>query len=111
MRNVSRLLLLLVVLSVVSYTSAAQGVRPPAQAAQQEKAFQGILVKVEGDAKTLTVRGPDNKDMVFHYTDKTQVIGSENVQGLAGKSGTKLNITYTVERGANNAMRIEMLRE
>jgi hypothetical protein len=109
MRNVSRLLLLLVVLSVVSLTFA-QGVRPPAQAAQQEK-FQGILVKVDSDAKTLTARGADNKDMVFHYTDKTEVIGSENVQGLAGKSGTKVNITYTAERGANTAMRIEMLRE
>jgi hypothetical protein len=104
MRNVSRLLLLLVVLTVVSYTSAAQ-------TAQQEKAFQGTLVRVDSDAKTLTARGADNKDMVFHYTDKTEVIGSENVQGLAGKSGTKLNITYTVERGANTAMRIEMLRE
>ena len=111
MRNVSRLLLLLVVLAVVSHTSSAQPVGPQAQAAQQEKAFQGILVKVDSDAKTLTARGADNKDMVFHYTDKTEVIGSENVQGLAGKSGTKLNITYTVERGANNAMRIEMLRE
>jgi hypothetical protein len=111
MRNVSRLLLLLVVLAVVSHMSAAQIVLSQAPAAQQEKAFQGILVKVDSDAKTLSVRGADNKDMVFHYTDKTQVVGSENVQGLAGKSGTKLNITYTVERGANNAMRIEMLRE
>jgi len=110
MRNVSRLLLLLVVVAVVSQTFVAQGVRPPAQAAQQQ-AFQGILVKVDSDAKTLTARGADNKDMVFHYTDKTEVIGSENVQGLAGKSGTKLNITYSVEKGANTAMKIEMLRE
>ena len=111
MRNVCRLLVLLVVLAVASHLSAAQIVPSQAPAAQQEKAFQGILVKVDNDAKTLSVRGADNKDMVFHYTDKTQVVGSENVQGLAGKSGTKLNITYTVERGNNNAMRIEMLRE
>jgi hypothetical protein len=111
MRNVCRLLLLLLVLAAVSYTSVAQTVPSQAPAAQQEKAFQGILVKVDSDAKTLTARGADNKDMVFHYTDKTEVIGSENVQGLAGKSGTKLNITYAVERGANTAMRIEMLRE
>jgi hypothetical protein len=110
MRNVSRLLLLLVVLAVATQTFVAQGVRPPAQSAQQQ-AFQGILVKVDSDAKTLTARGADNKDMVFHYTDKTEVIGSENVQGLAGKSGTKLNITYSVERGTNTAMKIEMLRE
>jgi hypothetical protein len=48
---------------------------------------------------------------VFHYTDKTEVVGSENtVQGLAAKSGTNLNITYSVERGTNNATRIEMLK-
>ena len=111
MRNVYRLLLLSIVFAFASYTFAARMPAPQAPAAQQEKAFQGILVKVDSDAKTLSVRGADNKDMVFHYTDKTQVVGSENVQGLAGKSGTKLNITYSVERGTNTAMKIEMLRE
>jgi hypothetical protein len=111
MRNVSRLLVVLVVLTLASYTFAAQTGAPKAPTAQQEKAFQGTLVKVDGDVKTLTAKDANNKEMVFHYTDKTEVVGSENtVQGLAGKSGTQLNITYSVERGANNATRIEMLR-
>ena len=105
MRNVSRLLLLLGVFAFASLTFA-QNAAP--KAAQQEKAFQGTLVKVDADAKTMTVKGADNKDMVFLYTEKTQVVGSENVQGLAGKPGSKLNISYPVERGNNVATKIEM---
>lgn len=106
MRNVSRLLLLLGVFAIASYTFA-QNAAP--KAAQQEKAFQGTLVKVDADAKTLTAKDAKNQEMVFHYTDKTEVVGSENsIQGLAGKPGTQLNITYSVERGNNTATRIEM---
>jgi hypothetical protein len=111
MRNVCRLLLVSFVLAFTSYTFAAQGPAPKAPAAQQEKAFQGTLVKIDSDAKTLTAKDASNKETVFHYTDKTEVVGAENtVQGLAAKSGTKLNITYNVEKGANNATRIEMLK-
>jgi hypothetical protein len=106
MRNVSRLLLLLGVFAIASYTFA-QNAAP--KAAQQEKAFQGTLVKVDADAKTLTAKDAKNQEMVFHYTEKTEVVGSENsIQGLAGKPGTQLNITYSVDRGANTATRIEM---
>jgi hypothetical protein len=110
MRNVYRLLLVLAALAFTSYTLAAQ-ITVPKAPAQQEKVFQGTLVKVDSNAKTITAKDAENKEMVFHYTDKTEVAGSEKtVQGLAAQSGTKLNITYNVERGANNAMRIELLR-
>jgi hypothetical protein len=101
----------LVVFAFTSYVFAAQNAAPKAPADQQEKAFQGTLVKVDSDAKTLTAKDANNKDMVFHYTDKTAVVGSENtVQGLAGKAGTQVNISYSVEKGANNATRIEITR-
>src|SRR6476646_9720924 len=104
MRNVCRLLLVVFVLVFASYTFAGQVAAPKAPAAQQDKAFQGTLVKVDTDAKTLTAKDANNKEMVFHYTEKTEVIGSEDsIQGLAAKSGTKLNITYSVERGSNSA--------
>ena len=109
MRTISKLLLVLFVLTLGSYTFAAQTAPTPAPA-QLDKAFQGTLVKVDSDAKTLTAKDADNKEMTFHYTDKTEIVGSEKtVQGLAGKSGAKLNIIYKVEKGANNATRIEML--
>jgi hypothetical protein len=106
MRNVSRLLLGLVVFALASYAFAGQAEKQAP--AQQEKAFQGTLVKVDADAKSLTAKGADNKDMVFLYTEKTQVVGSENIQGLAGKPGAKLSISYTVDKGNNIATRIQM---
>jgi hypothetical protein len=110
MRNISRLLLVFAVLALTTYTFAGQiTTPPPAQTAQQEKTFEGTLMKVDSDAKTLTVKDADNKEMVFHYTEQTQIVGSEkNVQGLAAKSGSKLNVSYRVERGGNNATRIEV---
>ncbi len=111
MRNVCRLLLVVFVLAFASYNFAGQAPAPApkAPAAQAEKPFQGTLIKVDTDAKTLTAKDASNKEMVFHYTEKTEVVGSENsIQGLAAKSGTKLNITYSVEKGSNNATRIEM---
>ena len=108
MRTVSKLLLVVLVLAIGSYTFAAQSTPTPAPA-QQDKAFQGTLLKVDADAKTLTAKGADNKEMLFHYTDKTEIVGSEKtIQGLAAKSGAKLNIMYKVEKGANNATRIEL---
>jgi hypothetical protein len=110
MRNVSRLLLLVVVLALASYTFAAQTAPTAPQAPQQDKAFQGTLTKVDSDAKIISVMGADNKEMMFHYTDQTEIVGSEKtVQGLAAKSGAKLSITYKAERGTNNATRIELL--
>jgi hypothetical protein len=64
---------------------------------------------VDADAKTLTAKDAADKEMIFHYTDKTEIVGSEKtIQGLAAKSGAKLSITYKVEKGLNNATRIEM---
>jgi len=115
MRNISRLLLLLGVFAFASLTFAAQAPKAaPGQqekGAQQEKAFQGTLVKVDPEAKTLTAKDAQNKEMVFHYTEKTEVIGSENtVQGLAAKAGSPLIIEYTTAGANNIATRIEMAR-
>lgn len=111
MRNVSRLLLLLAVLAVASYTFAQTApTATQAPAPQQDKAFQGTLVSVDDSAKTITAKDADNKEMMFHYTEQTQIVGAEkSVQGLAGKSGAKLNITYKADRAGNTATRIEML--
>src|SRR5215475_9653659 len=99
MRTVSRLLLLLVCLALGTYTFAAQGTKA-APTAQQDKEFHGTLTKVDTDAKTITARDAENKEMMFRYTEQTEIIGSEKtVQGLAGKPGSKLNVTYKVERG------------
>src|SRR5215813_6188819 len=65
---------------------------PPAQ--QAEKVFQGQLSKIDPTAKLILVTGAGDKEMVFEYTDSTQIVGAQNVQGLGGKPGTELKVTY-----------------
>jgi len=91
-------LLLLIVMPVAS------------QAPQAEKSFSGTLTKVDAAKKVITVKGTGAEpEMTFTYDDKTQVTGAEKtVEGLAGKSGATLKITYR-EEGANRiATRIEV---
>jgi Cu/Ag efflux protein CusF len=81
--------------------------QPPAQAA--EKSYSGTLSKVDLTAKEVTVKGSDNKEMVFTYSDRTQISGVDNgPQGLSGKTGASLKITYQEGRGSNMATKIEI---
>jgi hypothetical protein len=87
------------------------GQAPPAApgGAAQTKTATGELAKVDVAAKEITIKGPDNKDMVFSYTDATQMTGVEGgAQGLTGKSGATLRVTYQERGGANLASRIEV---
>ena len=119
MRNISKCLGVLVITLAVASLGFAQAPGAPAPApgapgappaAQAEKAFSGTLVKIDTDAKTLIAKDADNKEMQFAYTDKTEVVGPEKtVQGLAGKSGSKLKVTYKSDKGVNTASRIEVM--
>jgi hypothetical protein len=83
---------------------------PPAQAA--EKVFQGQLTKVDANAKAIMVKGTGDAEMTFEYTDATQVVGPEKtVQGLAGKPGTQVRVTYREAAGKNTALRIETIEK
>ena len=88
------------------------GQAPPAApggGAAQAKTATGQLAKVDVNAKEITIKGADNKDMVFTYTDATQMTGVEGgAQGLTGKSGATLRVTYVERGGANLASRIEV---
>ena len=78
--------------------------------AAELKVFEGQLTKVDATAKSISVKGSTGTEMVFSYDDQTQVIGPEkNVQGLAGKTGTPLKVTYRQEKGSNWATRIETI--
>ena len=110
MKTISMCLLFVLVLSTTAAFAgqAAPPQAPPAQA-QQARAFEGALVKIDTEAKMLIAKGADNKEMQFAYTDQTQVTGPEKtIQGLASKAGAKLKITYRVEQGVNHATRIEV---
>ena|SRR5215471_1047647 len=84
---------------------------PPAQA-QPEKVFQGQLTNVDATAKVISVKGAGNMEMTFALTDATQVIGSEkDVQGLAGKTGSELKVTYRDAAGKHTATKIEIVEK
>ena len=103
MKVVSKCLLVLMVFSSIAVYAAPQQ-------AQGQKALEGVLTSIDANNHMLRVMGTDNKEWVFIYTDETQVAGpTKDVQGLAGKSGTKLRITYRVEQGKNVATDIEVL--
>ena len=74
-----------------------------------EKNYSGQLGKVDDKAKEITLKGTDNKEMMFTWDDKTQITGVEGgPQGLTGKTGSALKVTYRENRGANLATKIEV---
>src|SRR4029453_1792989 len=89
--------------------ASQQQAAPPAQerpAARASRA-QGELVKVDADAKMITIKNAEGAELQFAFNDKTEVVGAQDgVAGLATKAGTKVTIEYTEEGGAKLASRI-----
>jgi len=114
MKRLSKWSVCIVLLMALTMTASAalQDPRPapqePQAPAQQERQFQGSLVKVDPAAHMITAKGADEKEWQFSYTDKTEIVGGEQAQGLTGKAGSKLKITYMVDKGINQATRIEI---
>ena len=99
-----------IALVVLPVASGQEKAAPPAQTA--DKVFQGQLTKVDATAKWIMVKGPGDKELTFDYTDATQIVGSEkSVQGLAGKTGTELRVTYRESSGKNTATKIETIEK
>jgi hypothetical protein len=106
MKVVSKCLVVLMVFSAMA-VYAGQGKAP--EQAQGQRTFEGVLTSIDTNSHMLKVMGADKKESQFAYTDETQVTGPEkSIQGLAGKPGTKLKITYRVEQGRNVATNIEV---
>jgi hypothetical protein len=109
----------LLTLTVVTLAIALL-VAPPFAYSQQpqqdrqtaEKTFDGQLMKVDAATKSISLRDENNKEMTFRYSDQTVIVGAENnIQGLTGKTGTPLKVSYREDRGANMATRIEVLQK
>ena len=88
---------------------------PPAQAperggpaAGQQQTATGQLAKIDAAAKEITLKSGD-REMVFTYNEATQIAGVDGgAQGLTGKTGTTLRVTYQTRGGANLASKIEV---
>jgi hypothetical protein len=69
----------------------------------------GELVRVDPDAKTLSIKTAAGAEMMFRYNDQTTVTGSQKtVAGLATMRGSQLTVTYRTEGTANIATMIEV---
>src|SRR3954469_18848572 len=97
---------------LVSIPAYSRQGTPSTQKTLTEKTFTGQLSKIDTAAKLIAVKGPDQKDMIFNYSDDTQVISPDKtVQGLSGKTGAQLRISYREERGSNMATKIELIEK
>jgi hypothetical protein len=88
-----------------------QAPAPSASEPRADKALsaKGELVKVDADAKTITIKGADGVETEFAYTAATEVGGGrEGVAGLATKSGSKVTVHYTSDMGKKTATKIEV---
>jgi hypothetical protein len=79
------------------------------QTAREPVAIVGELTRVNPDAKTIAVKTAAGAEMLFNYTDKTTVTGTEkNVAGLATMNGAQVTVNYRVEGSSNVATSIEV---
>lgn len=108
-------------LVTVSLTAAPLQQAPPAgqapgqapergggPAGGQQQTATGQLSKIDIAAKEITIKSGD-KEMVFTWIDSTQITGADGgAQGLTGKTGATLKVTYQSRGGANLASKIEV---
>ena len=60
----------------------------------------GRLVRVNPDEMTIVIKGADDQEQSFRYTDGTKVIGAqEHVSGLSTKAGSLVTIHFTQGAG------------
>jgi hypothetical protein len=65
---------------------------------------------VDPDKKIFLIVDANDKEMLFHYDDQTEVAGqAEGVQGLTGSGGTWLRIQYRAEGENAIAEKIEQI--
>ena len=82
---------------------------PQADRAPAAAPVVGELIRVDPDAKTLSIKTAAGAEMQFRYNDQTAVTGREKtVPGLATKRGRQLKVTFKTEGTANIATKIEV---
>jgi len=73
------------------------------------QSISGKLKSVDSDAKKVTITTAAGDDMEFTYNDQTTISGAEGtVEGLSGKSGADVTVSYKEDMGVKTATRIEV---
>ena len=76
---------------------------------QEPKVAQGQLMRVDADAKTLSIQSAQGSPMVFRYTADTKVIGADKgVAGLATMTGSPVTVQFVQQDKDNVATQIEI---
>ena len=73
-----------------------------------EQVLQGELLHVDTDAATITIRA-GGAETVFAFTADTEVTGAvSRPQGLAGREGADVSVTYRVGSNGLEALKIHV---
>jgi hypothetical protein len=98
--------------SSAARASALQSQVPPPQdthTASETKVARGQLMRVDTDARTISIQSEQGAPMVFRYTETTRVVGEERgVPGLATKTGDQVTVRYAQQDKDNVASEIEI---
>lgn len=87
--------------------------QPSTPAADQQKKQPpepviGELLAVDDKARTFVVKTGDT-EMKFSYSEQTEIVGADKgMEGLTGKGGAVVKVTYDEHGTANVALRIEV---
>jgi hypothetical protein len=86
----------------------AQNPAPSDRGRAAVTSVSGELVRVNPDAKTITVKNATG-EISFKYSDQTVMTGTQKtVAGLATMSGEQVTVTYVVDGTSNMATKIEV---
>jgi hypothetical protein len=104
--NVLSAAVLMSVLAAAPAPAQQQGDRGREQQ-QTVEVVDGELLKVDPDARTISVRAPGGAEIQFAYTNETVITGSEEqTQGLATIEGTHVRVYFTRSDDAYTATRV-----
>ena len=110
-RMLSVLAALMLLVGTAQLFASQEQPQQPQQPQQRPtmQTVQGELGNVDVDKKTLTVKTSAGADMVFSYTEDTEVIGAQQgVAGLATKAGSPVVVHYTSSGDSKIAKKIEV---
>ena len=86
-------LAVLALLVGVAPTFASQEPQPQPQP-RQSQPIQGDLVRVDTDAKALTVKVADGTEVQFQYDDSTEISGATGAAGLATMKEGRVTVHF-----------------
>ena len=99
MFSMTRISLLVAVLALTIGVPLAVHAQESGQA-QQVSTAEGELVKVDVNAKMITIKPAAGPEQQFTFNDETKVTGARDVAGLATMGGSAVKVSFRTNRVA-----------